>query len=84
MMFVFEGWVNRFEDKTVSITVTTYTRFFVGDAEKRVVKASNVVFQEVSTLRVQLQIYELGHLQLKLDLIRIQLLLDLDGRRLHG
>ena len=62
MMFVFKGWVNGFEDKTVSITVTAYTRFFVGDPEKRVVKASNVVFQEVSTLRVQLQSCELGHL----------------------
>lgn len=83
MGFVFGGQVKVSEVKTVSITVITHTRFFVRDPEKRIIKASNVVFQEMSTLRVQLQCCELGQSKLKLELIRIQLFRDLDGRRLH-
>lgn len=52
MTFVFQGQVNTFEEKIVRIGVATYARFFVGGPKERVVKARNVVFQEMSTLRV--------------------------------
>ena len=61
MNSVFEEHFDRFEGKTVCITTITHTRFFVRDPEKRIVKACNVVLQEVSTLRVELHCCELGH-----------------------